>query len=203
MNIKKAIVLAGGQGTRISSVTHGSSKEMLNVGGLPVIEHSIRELIEAGCTDIGVIINEKKTDLKDYLEKRKNVKILYTNNPNLFVSIVEAIKTFVGRNPFVMVFPDMLYLGQPNATQMCLEAFEKYNKSVLCLFEESKEFGKGKKYIEIENVEGNIYSIKGLNGSSEKKIRVFTRYIFSEEIFDSLDELDSGDSEVPLLSKLI
>ena len=51
----KGIILAGGHGTRLFPLTKATNKHLLPVGREPMLFHPIRQLCDAGITDILVI----------------------------------------------------------------------------------------------------------------------------------------------------
>jgi glucose-1-phosphate thymidylyltransferase len=51
----KGIILAGGTGSRLLPLTRVTNKHLLPVGGVPMIVHPVRKLVEAGITDILVV----------------------------------------------------------------------------------------------------------------------------------------------------
>ncbi len=53
----KGIILVGGLGTRLHPLTKVTSKHLLPVGNEPMIFHSIKQLTEAGITDILIVTN--------------------------------------------------------------------------------------------------------------------------------------------------
>ncbi|XLQ19629.1 MAG: sugar nucleotidyltransferase [Candidatus Moraniibacteriota bacterium] len=53
----KGIILAGGTGSRLWPLTAQTSKQMLPVGGVPMVFHPLNVLIKAGITDILVIVS--------------------------------------------------------------------------------------------------------------------------------------------------
>ena len=54
-----AVVMAGGEGTRLRPLTDATPKPMLPVGGRPLMEHIIEGLREAGVTDVSVTTHYK------------------------------------------------------------------------------------------------------------------------------------------------
>jgi len=53
--IRKAVIPAAGLGSRLLPLTKAIPKEMLPVGDKPVIEHTVRELVASGITDITIV----------------------------------------------------------------------------------------------------------------------------------------------------
>lgn len=75
----KAVVLAGGEGTRCRPLTLLRSKVMLPVANRPILEHVIRALSECGIRDVLIVVGFKKERIMDYFEdgKRFGVNIEY------------------------------------------------------------------------------------------------------------------------------
>lgn len=64
----KAVIMAGGKGTRISSVSSDIPKAMLPIVDKPIIEHQIECLKKSGITDITVVIGHLGNIIKNYLQ---------------------------------------------------------------------------------------------------------------------------------------
>jgi D-glycero-alpha-D-manno-heptose 1-phosphate guanylyltransferase len=62
----KAIILAGGMGTRLQSVIEGVSKSMAPIAGKPFLELLIRQLRRWNITDITISVGYKKESIMDY-----------------------------------------------------------------------------------------------------------------------------------------
>lgn len=58
----KAIIPAAGLGTRLRPLTFTRPKPVLRVAGEPIIRHAIRTLMEAGITEIGIVVSEVTRD---------------------------------------------------------------------------------------------------------------------------------------------
>ena len=52
----KAIIMAGGMGTRIASVRSDVPKPMIEMCGKPILQHQIENLIDSGITDITLVV---------------------------------------------------------------------------------------------------------------------------------------------------
>jgi mannose-1-phosphate guanylyltransferase/phosphomannomutase len=72
----KAIVLAGGFGTRIQPLTNSVPKPMLPILNRPMMEHIIIKLRdELGITDIGILLYFKPDIIKDHFKDGKNLGV--------------------------------------------------------------------------------------------------------------------------------
>lgn len=62
----KAIIMAGGRGTRISSVASDIPKPMIKIQGKPVLEHELERLREQGFTDIIMTVSHLGHIIMEY-----------------------------------------------------------------------------------------------------------------------------------------
>ncbi len=62
----KAVILAGGKGTRLQHLTKDIPKPMIPVAGKPLLEHQIILLAEYNITDITILVNYLKDSIIDY-----------------------------------------------------------------------------------------------------------------------------------------
>lgn len=62
----KVVIMAGGKGTRISSVAKDIPKPMIKIGGMPVLEHEIRCLRMQGFTDIIITVSHLGNIIMEY-----------------------------------------------------------------------------------------------------------------------------------------
>lgn len=62
----KVVIMAGGRGTRISSVASDIPKPMIKINGKPVLEHEIVNLREQGFTDIILTVGHLGNIITDY-----------------------------------------------------------------------------------------------------------------------------------------
>jgi len=62
----KCVIMAGGRGTRISSVAKDIPKPMLRIAGKPVLEHEIENLREQGITEFIITVSHLKAAIMEY-----------------------------------------------------------------------------------------------------------------------------------------
>ncbi len=54
----KALVLAGGTGTRLRPIMHTSAKQLLPVADKPVLFYGLEAIADAGVTDVGLVVGD-------------------------------------------------------------------------------------------------------------------------------------------------
>lgn len=66
----EAIILAGGFGTRVSEISKGVPKPLLEIAGKPILEHQIRFLHRNGVSNIRLALHHKADQIISFCEKR-------------------------------------------------------------------------------------------------------------------------------------
>jgi glucose-1-phosphate thymidylyltransferase len=118
----KALILAGGAGTRLRPITHTRAKQLVPVANTPILFYGIRSMVAAGITDIGVITGDTGPEVREALGDggRFGAAITYIpqDAPLGLAHCVLIAHDFLGDDDFVM------YLGD-NLLEQDLAAFVK------------------------------------------------------------------------------
>ena len=81
----KVVIMAGGKGTRISSIASDIPKPMIRIGDKPVLQHEIESLARQGFTDIIMTVSHLGNIIMDYFgdghEYGVNIEYYYENEP--------------------------------------------------------------------------------------------------------------------------
>ena len=56
----KALVLAGGRGTRLRPITHTRAKQLVPVANKPVLYYGLEAIAEAGIVDLGIVVSDPR-----------------------------------------------------------------------------------------------------------------------------------------------
>lgn len=105
-----AVIIAAGFGSRFVPLTFETPKGLLEVFGERMIERQIRQLHEAGITDITIVVGYLKEKF-EYLMDQFNVKLLY--NPeytckNTLATVFQASECFIGKNMYLLASDNWL-----------------------------------------------------------------------------------------------
>ena len=80
----KAVILAAGEGTRMSPLTHSRPKAMLRIANKPLIEHLLIAARSAGISNFIFVVGYRNDQIRDYFTdgKKWNVQIEYSLQRN-------------------------------------------------------------------------------------------------------------------------
>lgn len=99
-----AVILAAGFGSRFVPLTFETPKGLLEVFGERMIERQIRQLHEAGITDITIVVGYLKEKF-EYLIDKYQVKLLYNpeySKKNTLATIYHARELFRNKNMYLL-----------------------------------------------------------------------------------------------------
>jgi len=101
----KAVILAGGYGTRLRPLTFTTPKALLPLVNRPVIDYIVDYLVGFGLTDIIITTNYRREQLIEYLSTRKEVRISYPEEP-LPLGTAGSVKNAAITEPMVVIQGD-------------------------------------------------------------------------------------------------
>jgi len=106
----KAIVLAGGKGTRLYPITKEIPKPLLPVRRKPILNYLIDLFLKAGVKDIAILISKDFKEEFEWWKKRyyPNEKIIFTEEAEPMGTFggLYFLKDWVGSSPFFMTNGD-------------------------------------------------------------------------------------------------
>ena len=108
----KAVILAGGLGTRLRPLTNNKPKPMLPVGEKPILEHLIEWTKKGGVKSIVICVSYLRKSIEDYFEdgSKFGVKIEYaiSNKPLATAGQLKTAEEFID-DDFVCMYGDSIF----------------------------------------------------------------------------------------------
>lgn len=113
----KALILAGGRGTRLRPLTHTLNKHLLPIGNRPMIYRVIEDAIELGIKDIIINVNVGDTELPSIINKENKlnwkvrIKYIEQPEPNGMMYPIKLAQDLIGNDEFFFSAGDNILLG--------------------------------------------------------------------------------------------
>jgi MurNAc alpha-1-phosphate uridylyltransferase len=135
--VTAAMIMGAGLGTRMRPLTDDRPKPLVTVGGKTLMDHSIDRLVAAGVSLVVVNLHYKAEMLRNHLEKRRDVEIVFSDESDKLLDtgggVVKAMPHF-GAAPFFVLNSDSIWIedGTPVLSAM-LAAWEENRMDGLLL----------------------------------------------------------------------
>lgn len=111
----KALLLAGGAGTRLRPITHTSAKQLVPVANKPILFYGLEAIRDAGVREVGVVVGDTAAEITaavgDGSAFGLSVTYLRQDAPLGLAHAVLIARDFLGDDPFVMYLGDNLIIG--------------------------------------------------------------------------------------------
>ncbi|HEX7353794.1 MAG TPA: glucose-1-phosphate thymidylyltransferase [Mycobacteriales bacterium] len=111
----RALVLAGGAGTRLRPITHTSAKQLVPVANKPLLFYGLEAIRDAGITDVGIVVGDTEPEIRAAVGDGSALGIRATylrqDAPRGLAHAVVIAREFLGDEPFVMYLGDNLIIG--------------------------------------------------------------------------------------------
>jgi UTP--glucose-1-phosphate uridylyltransferase len=222
LKIRKAVIPAGGWGTRCLPASKAVPKEMLTIVDRPAIQHVVEEAVAAGITDIMIITGRNKGCIEDHFDrnieletflgiKGRKEALEMVRRPSGLAHIyftrqqeqkglghaVCCAREFIGPEPFAVLLPDDLIQSEVPCLKQMTDAYQRRPGTMVAVMEVAREEVKNYGIIRPVRLTSNIFVVNDLvekpsPGKAPSNLAIVGRYILSPEIFDCLDRVGPG-----------
>ena len=224
MNVSKAHIPAAGLGTRGLPATTEMPKEMLTIVDKPAIQYIVEEAVKSGITDILIITNRGKDVIEDHfdrvpeLEERllaggdskkamldevvdisrlANIYFVRQKETKGLGHAVNCARSFVGNEPFAVLYGDDVIIGEDPACGQLIRAYEEFGRGVLGVNQVSAEAITKYSSLKVDPIRDNYFLCTDMieKPTPDKIMSLYSilgRCVLPPEIFDILDQTQPG-----------
>lgn len=108
----KAVILAGGEGTRLRPFTYSGPKQMIKVMNKPLLVYNIEQVMEAGIQEVVIVtgnwLNHLREELGDGEKFGIRIEYAYQAKPLGLAHAVKCARAFLNEGDFMLVLGDNL-----------------------------------------------------------------------------------------------
>lgn len=217
--IRKAVIPAAGFGTRFLPATKSQPKEMLPIVDTPVIQYVVEEAVQAGITDILMIIGKGKRSIEEHfdrsfqleaqlLEKGKNQELQAMRRISDLADIhfvwqkemkglgdaIYCARHHVQSEPFAVLLGDTLIDSPTPAIKQLADLFDSIHQPVVLLEQVATEKVNMYGVIDGPQTEKGTFLVKDIIEKPSIKeapsnLAIAGRYVLTPDIFDHIKEV--------------
>lgn len=222
MQVRKAVILAAGYGTRLLPITKSQPKEMLPLVDRPIIHYAVEEAVQSGINQVIIVTAigkravedyfDRSRDIEDFLEEKgdferldeirrisKLAEVAYVRQgePKGIGDAVLTAKHLIGDDPFVLFLPDDVIVGEPPATQQLIACFERYLRSVVAVQEVPEQDTPSYGIVAGAAVDERLTRLRTLVekprlGTAPSRLAIVGRYLLTPAIFSAIERTAPG-----------
>ena len=126
----KAVILAGGYGTRISEETHLRPKPMIEIGGMPMLWHIMKIYSYHGINDFVICCGYKAEIIKEYFDsftsENWDIQLVDTGLDTMTGGRLKRVQEYLNNETFCFTYGD----GLANISISDLIKFHKNNDTI-------------------------------------------------------------------------
>jgi UTP--glucose-1-phosphate uridylyltransferase len=219
--VRKAIFPVAGLGTRLLPATKTMPKEMLTVVDRPLIQYAVDEAREAGIEQMIFVTGRGKSSLVDYFDVGFELEATMERTGKSLDSLAPArassgeivsvrqqqplglghavwcARHIVGDEPFAVLLPDDLMVGQPGALKQMVDAYAELGGNIVCAQEVPANKTGSYGIITPGAANGRATEVKGLvekpkPEEAPSRLGVVGRYILQPELMAILGRGERG-----------
>lgn len=221
-NIRKAVIPVAGLGTRFLPVTKAVPKELLPIGTTPTLEIVIEEAAASGIEEVVLVTSPIKKQITDYfsddtdydcvlakngkesliaklrdLTRRVKITAAPQENPKGLGHAILCAKKKVGREPFIVILPDVLIESKEPCCRQLVRAFEKTGAAINGTEHTPREKLHLYGIYDIASSDGRFHTAtrvieKPKAEDAPSDFSVVGRYLFPPDVFEILENMPPG-----------
>ncbi len=186
----KALLLAGGKGTRLKPVTDTMAKQLIPVANRPVIFYALDQIVQAGIRDIGIVVSPEtgvhiEKEVGDGSKWSARISYILQYTAGGIAHAIKASRGFLNDSPFLMFLGDNLIQGELG---QFVDEFNTYKPSALVLLKEvtnPSAFG----VAELDSC-GKVRRVVEKPEQPRSNMALVGIYIFASDIHQAINQIE-------------
>ncbi|MCJ7832052.1 MAG: glucose-1-phosphate thymidylyltransferase [Actinobacteria bacterium] len=141
----RALVLAGGEGSRLRPLTHTNAKQLIPVANVPILFYAFEHFRAAGIREVGVVVGSTEPEIRAAVGdgSRWDMEVTYIpqDAPLGLAHAVKISEDFVRGEPFIMYLGDNVLLEGVTGFVRAFEEHRPNAQIFLAKVPEPERFG--------------------------------------------------------------
>src|ERR1700722_1936310 len=198
----KALVLAGGSGSRLRPITYTSAKQLVPVANKPVLFYGLEAIAAAGISEVGMVVGETAQSIRAAVgtgaEFGLDVTYIDQSAPLGLAHAVLVARDYLGDDDFVMYLGDNFIIG--GITSLIEEFIVGRPDAQIMLTQvpDPRQFG----VVELDAA-GGVVGLEEKPSQPKSDLALVGVYIFTPAIHEAVRRLvPSGRGELEITEAL-
>jgi len=183
----KALVTAGGHGTRLRPITYTQNKHLIPIANKTMLQYALDYLKEAEIYEIGIIINANDKSIQNIFGNGEGfgVEITYIeqDQPLGLAHVVKVSQSFIGSDNFIFYLGDNILIGGLKSFINDFKRMKSNCHLVLSQVSNPNRFGVA------EVINDRIVRIKEKPISPKSNLAVTGIYLYDSNIFEAVNSI--------------
>ena len=184
----KALITAGGHGTRLRPITYTTNKHLVPIANKPMICYALEKVADAGIKEVGIVINAGDTVFPKKVGdgSKYGLEITYIQQPGGPLGLAHVVKIaedFIRKDSFIFYLGDNIIL---NDIKPFVEKFEKEKLNCLLALSKVKD---PQRFGVPEIINGKIAKIEEKPQVPKSDFAVTGIYVYDYHIFEAVNSI--------------
>ncbi len=222
MNVRKAVILTAGYGTRLLPATKAQPKAILPIVDKPTIQYAVEEAVASGLDEVVIVMSDGQQVIEDHFDRSRDLeKALEAKGDDALAARLRCIseladisyvqqqeargigdavltaRQIVGDEPFVLFFPDDVIAAETPVAKQLVETFQARGGSVVAVEQVAQAEIESYGIVDGDLLGDGVYQLRGVvekprAADAPSQLGIVGRYVLTPEIFDVLTKTPPG-----------